>query len=451
MIPVVTPDEMRAIDEAAPEPVEVLIARAGNALAATAVRMLGGGAYGRRVVVVVGKGNNGADGRAAAERLRRRGAEILVLDAAEATDPLPAADLVIDAAYGTGFHGDYHAPDPRGAPVLAADIPSGVDGRTGVACEGAVKAQVTVTFAALKPGLLFGDGPAHAGEVVVADIGLDLSGAAAYVVGTDDARAWVPPRPRDAHKYTSGVAVVAGSPGMLGAALLCSGAAMRAGAGYVRLACPGVDHRSLPAGEHVGWALPEAQWDGAVMQDLHLYRALVVGPGLGREQATRAAVRRLVTGAQVPVVVDGDGLYAFDGPHDLSTVASRRARPTVLTPHAGEFGALAGAAPGPDRLGEARAFAAYTGVTVLLKGPTTVVARPDGLALLTVAPDARLATAGTGDVLSGIIGALLAQGLNAHRAAAGGSALHIAAAGLASARGMVAGDIIDRLPAVLSS
>jgi ADP-dependent NAD(P)H-hydrate dehydratase / NAD(P)H-hydrate epimerase len=450
VIPVVTPEEMRAIDEAALDSTDVLIRRAGAALASTAVTMLGG-AYGRRVVVVVGKGNNGADGRAAAARLRWRGADVVVLPAAEAPDPLPRADLVIDAAYGTGFHGDYHAPDPAGAPVLAADIPSGVDGLTGLAGEGAVRADVTVTFAALKPGLLLADGPAHAGRVVVRDIGLDTSSARAFLIDVDDARSWLPPRPRHAHKYTTSVAVVAGSPGMLGAALLCTEAALRTGAGYVRLGCPGVAVDSLPAGEHVGWALPAQQWDAQALAELGRYQSLVIGPGLGREQQTRAAVRRLVASAQIPVIIDGDGLYAFDGPHDLATVEARRIRPTVVTPHDGEFVSLANGPPGADRIGDTRKLAAETGATVLLKGPTTIVARPDGVVLLTATPDARLATAGTGDVLSGIIGALLAQGLDGQRAAAAGSALHIAAAGLASPRGMVAGDIVDRLPAVLSS
>src|SRR5207237_9534560 len=133
------PEEMKANDAAAPEPVEILIERAGAAVARAAVRMLGGG-YGRHVVVVAGKGNNGADGRAAAARLRERGAQVTVLDAADAPDRLPSCDLVIDAAYGTGFHGDYRAPDPCGAPVLAVDIPSGVHGLTGEAAQGAVRA-----------------------------------------------------------------------------------------------------------------------------------------------------------------------------------------------------------------------------------------------------------------------------------------------------------------------
>ena len=309
-----------------------------------------GGAYGKRIAVVAGKGNNGADGRAAADRLRRRGANVAVFDVADVPDRLPPADAVIDAAYGTGFHGVYHAPSPRSAPVVSADIPSGIDGLSGVACERAAVADVTVTFAALKPGLLFGDGPAHAGRVEVADIGLDVSSAGVWRIDLTDARAWLPSHDRQAHKYTSGVAVIAGSAGMLGAALLCTRAAFRTGAGYVRLGCPGIAG-DLPPGEHVGWTLPAVNWDGTVLPELARYQALIVGPGLGREQATRTAVRRLVAGAQLPVVIDGDGLYAFDGPNDLATVAARRIHPILVTPHDGEFNALMGAPIGADRLG----------------------------------------------------------------------------------------------------
>src|SRR5689334_2056337 len=153
MIPIVTPDEMAAIDRAAPEPVDVLVARAGKAVALRALAMLGG-AYGRRVVVVAGKGNNGNDGRDATRRLRERGVRVDVLDASTVgpRERLGPCDLVIDAAYGTGFRGEYEAPDPNGAPVLAVDIPSGVSGSTGEAAPGAVRADATVTFAALKPG-----------------------------------------------------------------------------------------------------------------------------------------------------------------------------------------------------------------------------------------------------------------------------------------------------------
>ena len=231
LLPIVTPEEMAAIDAAAPEAVEVLIGRAGAALAAEAVRMLGG-TYGRRVVVVAGKGNNGADGREAAERLRRRGVRVNVIDAADAPASLPPSDLVIDAAYGTGFRGAYDAPDPGGVPVLACDIPSGIDGLTGEDVDGgAMRASRTVTFAALKPGLLFEPGRSSAGDIVVADIGLDVGGARAHVLEADDVAAWLPTRARDTHKWRTAVWVVGGSPGMTGAPVLAASAAARAGAG----------------------------------------------------------------------------------------------------------------------------------------------------------------------------------------------------------------------------
>src|SRR3954447_6731615 len=264
MIPVVTPEEMRAIDAAAPEPVEVLIERAGWALARSALRMLGG-TYGRRVVVVAGKGNNGNDGRAAPRVLRRRGVRVLVVDAAAAPGRLPAADLVIDAAYGTGFRGEYEPPDPGGAPVLAVDVPSGP----------VMRACATVTFAALKPALLLGDGPERAGRGEVADIGLDVSSARIHLVEDDDVVAAYPRRPRDAHKWQSAVYVAAGSPGMLGAPMLTAGAAMRTGAGYVRLGVPGGSIDDFPPSEVVGVPLPAVRWHTDVLAALDRCKALV--------------------------------------------------------------------------------------------------------------------------------------------------------------------------------
>jgi NAD(P)H-hydrate repair Nnr-like enzyme with NAD(P)H-hydrate epimerase domain len=197
---VLTPEQMAAVDAATPEPVEVLIGRAGAAVARHAIDLLGG-SYGRRVVVVAGKGNNGNDGREAARRLEARGVRVRVVDAAGAPARLDPADLVVDAAYGTGFHGTYVPPDPAGAPVLAVDIPSGVDGLTGAVTGGALPAVRTVTFAALKPGLLFHPGRALAGEAVVADIGLDVGppreGGEGGAAPTGPRPTW-PPVPRSA-------------------------------------------------------------------------------------------------------------------------------------------------------------------------------------------------------------------------------------------------------------
>jgi ADP-dependent NAD(P)H-hydrate dehydratase / NAD(P)H-hydrate epimerase len=440
---------MKAVDEAAPEPTEVLVQRAGGAVARTALDMLGG-VYGRRVVVVAGKGNNGADGRDAAARLQRRGLRVQVIEAADAPARLPEADLVIDAAYGTGFHGEYEAPDPGGAPVLAVDIPSGVNGLTGEAAEGAVRADRTVTFAALKPGLLFAEGCDRSGVVDVVDIGLDVSAARAFLVEGSDVAAWLPPGERDTHKWKSAAWVVAGSPGMTGAAEMCSRSAMRAGAGLVRLGVPGLESPPVPL-EVIGRPLPREGWDANVLEELDRFKALVVGPGLGRTDEQGAAVRSLVSESPTPVIVDADGLYALESVERAAAVIGRRSRPTVLTPHEGEFAHLAGEKVGADRLDATRRLAAGTRATVLLKGSTTTVADPDGRALLSATGDSRLGTAGTGDVLSGVIGAFLAHGLDGLRAAAAAAWVHGTAAHLGWRRGFVAGDLLDLLPAVLSA
>ena len=247
---------MAAIDAAAPEPVEVLIHRAGGAVARAALRLLGG-TYGRRVVVVAGKGNNGADGRdAAAPPATRAACACTMLDAADAPAALPRCDLVIDAAYGTGFRGELRTRPTRPTPVLAVDIPSGVDGHTGEAVEGAVRADATVTFAALKPGLLLDDGPERAGAVEVADIGLDVGRASMRLMEDADARGSMPPRRRGDHKWTSGVLVVGGSPGLVGAPWLTANAALHVGAGNVRMAVPGASGWELPPSEVYSRLLP---------------------------------------------------------------------------------------------------------------------------------------------------------------------------------------------------
>jgi hydroxyethylthiazole kinase-like uncharacterized protein yjeF len=449
MIPVLTPEEMKAVDRSAPEPVEVLVDRAGAAVARAATALMGG-AYGRRVVVVAGKGNNGADGRVAADRLRRRGAGVTVIEAGEEPGRLPASELVIDAAYGTGFRGDYAAPDPAGAPVLAVDIPSGVDGLTGEAGDGAVRATATITFAALKPGLLFGAGAGLAGRVSVADIGLDVSRSTIGLVEGADVGRWMPDRPRESHKWKSAIWMVAGSPGMTGAADMAARAAMRSGAGTVRLGIPG--HAPAPRfPEVIGRWLQAERWDEEVAGDLGRMKAVVLGPGLGRSDATAEAVRRLLAVAEVPVVVDADALFALGSLDDPIRFLRKRPGPTVLTPHDGEFTRLAGCQPGARRISAARHLAFTTGATVLLKGSTTIVADPLGDVMLTDAGDARLATAGSGDVLAGVVGALLAQGLDAPKAAAAGAFVHGTAAGLGWRRGLVAGDLLDLLPAVFNS
>ena len=449
MIPVLTVDEMREVDGTAPEPLDVLVDRAGAAVARAALRMMGGG-YGRRVIVVVGRGNNGADGRVAARRLARRGVRVQVTDAETAPARLPVADLVIDAAFGTGFRGEYRAPDPGDAPVLAVDIPSGVHGDTGEADESAVMADATVTFAALKPGLLLGEGRARAGTIEVVDIGLDTTSATIHLVEDDDIARSLPARAADAHKWHSAVFVLAGSPGMTGAATLAARAALRAGAGLVRLGTPGVDIAQLVTGEIVAVPLPATGWAGPVLEPMRRTKVLVIGPGLGRSDATQQDIRTVLEEWDQPAVVDADGMYALGDVESAAAAIAKRKSATVFTPHEGEFERLTGSMPGVDRIGATRRAAASTGAVVLLKGSTTVVADPDGRVLVAATGGTQLATAGSGDVLSGMIGAFLAQGLEPVEAAAYAAHAHGAAAQWGWSRGLIAGDLLDLVPAWVS-
>lgn len=466
MIPVLSPDEMADVDRQARDPLEVLVGRAGASVAKRAERLLSG-AYGKIIIVVAGKGNNGADGRAAAALLTAHGARVTVLEAAELApdQQLPPARLVIDAAYGTGLQRSYRPPSAGSSPVLAVDIPSGVSGTTGELLEGggAMSAIATVTFAALKPGLLFGPGRGLAGDVELADIGLGPPAAAAarcWLVEDSDVAALLPSRPQEAHKWQTAVQIVAGSPGMTGAPWLASRAALRAGAGYVRLSVPGVNSSVFPPGELVHVPVPASGWHTDVLDGLGRVKVLVIGPGLGPvtgsgggghgEQLPGGEVGLVVAAAPVPVVVDADGLNAIGTLDRLRAIVERRSAPTLITPHEGEFTRLAGHAPGPDHLAAAREASARSGAIVLLKGSTTVVAAPDGRALVSASGGPRLATAGTGDVLSGVIGAFIARGLLPFEAAALAAHVHGRAAGGGYSQGLVASDLPDLVASWLS-
>ncbi|MGA0877616.1 MAG: NAD(P)H-hydrate dehydratase [Ilumatobacteraceae bacterium] len=455
MRPIVTPKQMRVIDHEAATagvPVDELVARAGAAVARTARHMMGG-VYGRTVVVVAGPGNNGADGRVAARLLADQGARVTMLDAGRLPLRLPRGDLLIDAAFGTGFRGQWDPPDTRGMPVLAVDIPSGVDGLTGVASTAAWAAARTVTFVALKPGLLMGAGRELSGEVEVADIGIKfgLGAVAVNEVEAADVERWIPRRPRSAHKWQSALYVVAGSGPMMGAARLCTGGAMRMGAGIVHLATPGVvSDRSTP-NEVVRRPLPALGWSKDVLTGAERFRALVLGPGLGRDDGIATEARKVIAGWDRPMVIDGDGLFAVawggDGARDL---VRSRASATVVTPHDGEYAMVLGHPPTTDRIDSARKLATDLNCVCLLKGPTTVVAEPSGEALVITSADERLATAGTGDVLAGMIGAMLARGAAPFEAAAAAAWVHgRAAARFPHREGLVASDLIDLLPAVI--
>jgi hydroxyethylthiazole kinase-like uncharacterized protein yjeF len=234
---------------------------------------------------------------------------------------------------------------------------------------------------------------------------------------------------------------------MLGAAHLCARAAQRAGAGMVRAGSPGVDDDRGRPTEAVGVALPARSWGAAALAAADRCHAIVVGPGLGTGDDTRSGVRAMLS-ADLPVLVDGDGLSVLG--EDAAPVLLGRSAPTVLTPHDGEYERLAGARPGADRIASTRALAERTGSVVLLKGSPTIVADPNGEVRVVASGDARLATAGTGDVLSGVIGALLAQGRPALEAAAAGAWLHGRAAHLGPQAGLVAGDLPALLVAALA-
>jgi NAD(P)H-hydrate epimerase len=435
---------------AAGTPVEVLMERAGRAVAWTVRRTLTG-TYGRRVLLVCGKGNNGGDGLVAARVLASWGVRTEVFELAAGLDRrrfarvLDGADVVVDAMYGTGFRGALEGDAAwvveqlaaRSGEVVAVDIPSGVDGLTGSAWGPVVRATRTVTFAARKPGLVFEPGRSLAGEVVVADIGIavdDGDDAPLALVGADDVREWLPSRAPDAHKWLSGVLVVGGSGGMTGAPMLVSHAAMRAGAGIVWCGLPGADAaRAASGGEVITRALPADPRGGLarhavepLLADAGRFAAVAVGPGLGGvgDPDLQFVVRTLVAEATPPLVLDADGLNALAG--DFTSLQSRRTRghPVVLTPHAGEYQRLMGAPVGGDRLAAARALAERAGAVVLLKGPGTVVADPDRAVALNPTGGPELATAGSGDVLTGIVAGFLARGLDAFRAAAAAAWVH---------------------------
>lgn len=379
-----------------------------------------------------------------------------VIDAAMRPPILQRSDLVIDAAYGTGFRGEWIAPEVGDALVLAVDVPSGVDALTGAASAGVLPADRTVTFQALKPGLLLGAGARLAGHVEIADIGLDVSSASQHQVTAADVADWWPTRPTDAHKWNRAVKVIGGSPEMPGAAVLSSTAAARAGGSLVSLSAPGVTVSTPP--EIVQRHVAADDFSADALADIHRFGALVIGPGLGRSDDVLMATRACISDATVPVVIDGDGLFASawsaDGPAPL---LRDRELATVLTPHDGEFGVLTGSAPGADRVASVRAAAADLGCTVLLKGPTTIIASPPeidadplgGRVWFVTNGDQRLATAGSGDVLAGMIGAVLAAGVDAELAAAAAAWLHADAANRCPTDGLLASDIVEAIPAAI--
>jgi len=487
-------ERMRATDRWAIEdqgiPGIELMERAGAGLAAMAAELAPDGA----IAVVCGKGNNGGDGYVAARRLRDAGREVIVLTVAPVADlrgdaaanaerlPGPAPEpfttsalepavLAIDALLGTGFSGVPHGPageaiaalNAWAGAVLACDVPSGVDASTGEVAGAAASAVATATFAAAKPGLWVNPGKAHAGAVRVIDIGIPpgapVEPPVVGLVRDAAALALVPRRRPNWTKFTSGhVLVAGGARGLSGAPCLAAEAAQRTGAGYVTACVPAsietvfevrlleVMTRGLPDrdGAHT-----EAGVD-AVLELSERGGALIAGPGIGRTDGAAAFVRRLVREAEVPVVLDADGLNAHAG--DLGAIAGRPA-PTVLTPHEGELGRLLGIDSDEvraRRLHHVRDAARAARAIVVLKGDDTLIAEPGGFVAVSPGASAALATAGTGDVLSGVIAAVLARGVDPFAAACAGVRLH-ARAGVQAADehgvdGVIARDVIAALP-----
>ncbi len=375
--------------------------------------------------------------------------------------------MFIDAAVGTGASRAFdEGIETRNSPVLAVDLPSGVDANTGQFLGEPLKADRTITFGAFKPGLLLPPGRWQAGDVEVADLRLDCSRAGIGLLEPADVVSGWPRREREAHKWRHAVAVVGGSAGMAGAVELASEAAFRAGAGYVLqvLAEEGrsrlgnlapVEAVSVPASgamvDELQDRLGKRNNDRSTVSraagvvDVSRCGALVVGPGLALSVGALDLVSAIAADFRGPIVVDAGGL----DPRVLERIQRSRpeyAHPPILTPHEGEFERLTGSKLGPDRIRAVRRTAVALECIVLLKGPTTVIAHPDGRVLLSLAGDERLATAGTGDVLAGVIGAGLAGGLAPWMAAGLGAELH----GRASDGGRTSGVMASDLPGLIA-
>jgi NAD(P)H-hydrate epimerase len=477
--------------------------RAGTGVARAVERLAGGSP----AAVVCGKGNNGGDGLVAARLLREAGQQVTVvcvappdeftgdarvnlerlpgdgpvrLDgtawAGEQRNPGPSigalagAGVVVDALLGTGFQGTPRgevaeaiaAINDLGARLVSVDVPSGVDASTGVVAGPAVRATLTVTFHSAKPGLWINPGKAHTGELETIDIGIPRGAPAEPTIGLilPEVLDLLPPRQAGSTKFSSGhVLVVGGSRGLTGAPRMAAQASMRAGAGYVT-ACVPASLQAIIAGastpELMTRGLPDSdgslETDGvADVLEAGTRGSLALGPGLGRRERATIFARTLAREAQIPLVLDADGLNAHAG--HLSELA-QRSPGTVLTPHAGELGRLLllnSDAIERERLRHAREAAEQSQAVVVLKGDDTLIAGPSGMVAVSPGGAPGLATAGSGDVLTGVIGAALAQGLEAFAAAAAGVWLHVqagreAARRVGAAEGVIATDVIAALP-----
>lgn len=507
----VTAGQMAAIDRRTIQdqgiPGITLMHRAGTAVA-DELATRSGSLAGDRIVVLCGRGNNGGDGFVVARVLKERKATIEAYllstrdsvsgDARMAMEEWLAAggtvtevtdedavndvartwadaDCIVDAMLGTGLSGEVRgvfravidAVNRLRVPVVAVDIPSGVSGDTGQVLGAAIRATLTVTFGLPKVGQALHPGKEHCGALCVADIGFPHEAIAAeagktFMAGPDDARRWIPRRAPDAHKGSVGRAlVIAGSVGMTGAAAMASEATLRAGAGLVYLACPESlnDILEVKVTEVITIPVPEVRRQRCLALRAHgeLRRlaegvnVVAIGPGVGRHRETMELVRRLVRESNTSLVIDADGLFALS-PLKQNTMPSS----AVLTPHYGELSRLI-EVPIPDiqkdPLGMCRRVAGDWGVTLLLKGAPTVICGPSGETWVNPTGNAGMATAGSGDVLTGLITGFIAQGVVPEVAARLGAYAH----GLAGDRArdelgehaMIAGDILRHVPGAL--
>jgi NAD(P)H-hydrate epimerase len=488
-------------------PGPVLMENAASALMAE-MEAFFDGLSGMRVAIICGKGNNGGDGLALARRLNIRGVPVRVALLAPFRDVageakvnlsvlqkmnielvpnasapllkemLAWSDIVVDALLGVGLSsplkGRYadavELINSSGRPVAAVDIPTGIHADTGAVMGAAVRADLTVTMALLKRGLVLQPGAGHAGVVRVADIGIPSECVEKEKINLtllDRGYAWgiLGRRKPDAHKGDFGhVMVVAGSPGKAGAAVMSARGALRAGAGLVSVATPNTlvpiiqqqvfEAMCIPAGESIDGTLGIGA-EHELLKAAGKMTACAIGPGLSTHSETVMTVRNLIQALSIPVVIDADGLNCLVGSLDL---LKRAKAPVVMTPHPGEMARLAGISTKEvqeDRITVASDFAARYKVTVVLKGAGTVVASPDGRVFINATGNPGMATGGTGDVLTGIIGSLLAQGHPAVQAACLGVYVHGLAGDLASQDkgepGMIAGDLIEKIPEALKT
>ena len=448
--PLLTADETRAAEEAHTGPLDELMQRAGAAVAAVVLRRFPG-----RVTVVCGAGNNGGDGKICAAVLREAGREVRVVDG---VGDLGESDVIVDALLGIGLR---EAPredaarmivllNASGRPIVAVDVPSGVNASTGEVATVAVRATVTVTFGAAKVGLAVAPGCFHAGAVHVAPIGLRPR-AHEHALVPAAALLDVPRKRPESSKYSAGsVLVVGGSRGLTGAPMLACLAAFRSDAGYVAVAAPEstlpvLEARLLEVVKHPlpedtsGRLLPRSA--DAILAAAEKADAVAIGPGLGRSDGTVELVRILLERLEQPVVLDADGLWQLE--------PFARSAPTVLTPHAGELAGLLGIASAEvtaHRLAAVRRAASRFGAVVLLKGADTLVAAPREGVLVARYGTPSLATAGSGDILTGVVAALLAKGIDARGAAALAAVAHGLAGELAPHQtGLIASDLLPGL------